>query len=143
MVCLANICRSPLAEGIVRHLINDRGLDWEVASAGTGNWHVGMPADRRSIAIARSYGYDISNQRARHFNAQMFAEFDHILVMDKNNLRDVLKLASTEEQRKKVRLFLTNEDEVTDPYFDDQLFDPVLRVIERRANELIDELIRG
>lgn len=140
MVCLGNICRSPLAEGIVRHLIADEKLDWEVASAGTGNWHVGQPADKRGIAIAKSYGYDISKQRAQHFNQQMFDDYDHILVMDKNNLRDVLKLAATEEQRKKVRLFLTDDLEVTDPYYDDELFDPVFKVVESRAKKLMVEL---
>lgn len=140
MVCLGNICRSPLAEGIVRHLANEQQLDWEIASAGTGNWHVGQPADKRSIAVAKKYGYDISKQRARHFNARMFEEFDHILVMDKNNLRDVLKLAGNAEYRKKVRLFLTEELEVTDPYFDDLLFDPVFQTIEMRAKKLIEEL---
>lgn len=140
MVCLGNICRSPLAEGIVRQLAVESGLNWEVASAGTGNWHVGQPADRRSIAVAKSYGYDISRQRAQHFNARMLEAYDHILVMDKNNLRDVLKLAINEEQRKKVRLFLTDELEVTDPYCDDQLFDPVFQTIEQRAKKLIEEL---
>lgn len=140
MVCLGNICRSPLAEGIVRHLAADAKLDWEVASAGTGNWHVGQPADKRGIAVAESYGYDISKQRARHFNQQMFDYYDHILVMDKNNLRDVLKLASNEEQRKKVKLFLTDDLEVTDPYYDDQLFDLVFKVVESRAKKLIAEL---
>ena len=140
MVCLGNICRSPLAEGIVRHLAEEKGLDWEVASAGTGNWHIGQPADRRSIAVAKSYGYDISKQRAQHFDRQMLEEYDHILVMDRNNLRDVLKLAVNEEQRKKVSLFLTDDLEVTDPYEDDQLFDPVLRTIEERAKKLINEL---
>jgi len=139
MVCLGNICRSPLAEGIVRHLAADAQLDWEVASAGTGNWHLGQPADKRSIAVARSYGYDISQQRAKHFNAAMFEDFDHILVMDKNNLRDVLKLAKNEDQRKKVRLFLTEEADVTDPYFDDQLFEPVFQTIEQRAKKLVEE----
>ena len=140
MVCLGNICRSPLAEGIVRHLVAEQHPDWEVASAGTGDWHVGQPADRRSIAVAKSYGYDISAQRARHFNTAMLEEYDHILVMDKNNLRDVLKFATTEEQRKKVRLFLTDESEVTDPYYDDNLFDPVVLTIEERAKKLIEEL---
>jgi len=140
MVCLGNICRSPLAEGIVRHLADTEQLDWEIASAGTGNWHIGQPADKRSIAIAKKYGYDISAQRAQHFNSQMFDDFDHILVMDKNNLRDILNLAATEEHRAKVRLFLTEELEVTDPYFDDQLFDPVFKTIEGRAKKLIEEL---
>ncbi|WP_442589802.1 low molecular weight protein-tyrosine-phosphatase [Pedobacter sp. AW31-3R] len=140
MVCLGNICRSPLAEGIVRHLAQEKKLDWEIASAGTGNWHIGQPADKRSIAIAKTYGYDISAQRAQHFNVRMFDEYDHILVMDKNNLRDVLRLAANAEQRKKVRLFLTEESEVTDPYFDDLLFDPVFKTIELRAKKLIQEL---
>jgi len=140
MVCLGNICRSPLAEGIVRHLAAEKSLGWEVASAGTGNWHVGQPADKRSIAVAKSYGYDISKQRARHFDRQMLEEYDHVLVMDRNNLRDVLKLAVNEEQRKKISLFLTDDLEVTDPYYDDQLFDPVFKTIELRAKKLIDEL---
>lgn len=140
MVCLGNICRSPLAEGIVRQLAADDHLDWEIASAGIGNWHVGQPADRRSIAVAKSYGYDISRQRARHFSSSMLDEYDQILVMDKNNLRDVLKLASNDEQRKKVRLFLTENLDVTDPYYDDQLFDPVFLTIEQRAKKLVEEL---
>jgi protein-tyrosine phosphatase len=140
MVCLGNICRSPLAEGIVRHMIIAEGLDWEVASAGTGNWHVGQPADKRGIAVAKNYGYDISKQRAQHFNQQMLDEYDHILVMDKANLRDVLKMTTNEGQREKVRLFLTEDLEVTDPYFDDQLFDPVFKTVEERARQLIAEL---
>lgn len=140
MVCLGNICRSPLAEGILRRLADGENLGWKIASAGTGNWHVGQSADKRSIAIAKSYGYDISGQRAQHFNAQMLEDFDLILVMDKSNLRDVLSLTKNVEQRKKVRLFLTDDLEVTDPYFDDLLFDPVFKVIESRAKSLIDEL---
>ena len=140
MVCLGNICRSPLAEGIMRHLINEEGLDWGVASAGTGDWHVNQPADKRSIAVAKNFGYDISKQRAKHFNKNMFNEFDSILVMDRNNLKDVQRLATSEEQRKKVKLFLTDENEVTDPYFDNNLFEPVFLEIEARCKELIEEL---
>jgi protein-tyrosine phosphatase len=142
MVCLGNICRSPLAEGVMRHLINEEGLDWEVASAGTGDWHVNQPADKRSIAIAKNFGYDISTQRAKHFNKSMFNEFDSILVMDRNNLKDVQRLATSEEQCKKVKLFLTDENEVTDPYFDNNLFEPVFLEIEARCKELIEELKR-
>ncbi|WP_214227121.1 low molecular weight protein-tyrosine-phosphatase [Pedobacter sp. B4-66] len=140
MVCLGNICRSPLAEGIMRHLVNEQELGWEVASAGTGDWHVNQPADKRSIAVAKNFGYDISKQRARHFNKQMFDEFDSILVMDSNNLRDVQRLATGEEQRKKVKLFLPDENEVTDPYFDSNLFEPVFLEIEARCKQLIEEL---
>ncbi|MDR6785954.1 protein-tyrosine phosphatase [Pedobacter africanus] len=140
MVCLGNICRSPLAEGIMRQLLEEQGLNWEVTSAGTGDWHVNQPADRRSIAIARKFGYDISKQRARHFGKQMFDEADHILVMDRNNLRDVLKLAENAEQREKVKLFLSGDLEVTDPYYDDQLFEPVFLGIEERCRALIAEM---
>ncbi|ACU02389.1 low molecular weight protein-tyrosine-phosphatase [Pedobacter heparinus] len=140
MVCLGNICRSPLAEGIMRHLADEQQLGWEISSAGTGDWHVNQPADRRSIAVAKKFGYDISAQRARHFNAKMFDEFDHILVMDRQNLRDVLQLASNDRQRKKVRLFLTDDLEVTDPYYDDNLFEPVFLGIEERCKQLIKEI---
>ena len=139
MVCLGNICRSPLAEGIMRRLSDEQNLNWEISSAGTGDWHVNQPADKRSIAVARNFGYDISKQRARHFNERMFDEFDHILVMDRNNLKDVLKQASNDVQRDKVRLFLPGELEVTDPYFDDKLFEPVFLEIEQRCKQLIDE----
>ncbi|PST85180.1 protein tyrosine phosphatase [Pedobacter yulinensis] len=137
MVCLGNICRSPLAEGIMRHLVTEEGLDWEIASAGTGNWHVGEPPDARSVAVARQYGYDISRQCARHFNRQMFAAYDHILVMDQSNLRDVLALAKSAEERQKVRLFLDAEAEVRDPWYDNALFEPVLLEIEARCKDWI------
>src|SRR5687768_14815965 len=89
MISLFNICRSPLAEGIMRHLVNEEKLTWEVASAGTGNWHIGKAPDHRSIAAAKANGYDISSQRAQQFNHSMFAEYDLIFVMDRNNLNDV------------------------------------------------------
>nr|WP_233165609.1 low molecular weight protein-tyrosine-phosphatase [Pedobacter sp. ASV12] len=138
MVCLGNICRSPLAEGIMRHLVNEQHLDWQIASAGTGSWHVGQAPDSRSIAIAQNFGYDISAQRARHFNKAMFEQFDHILVMDRNNLKDVLALATTPAQRQKVKLFLDDE-EVADPYYDNALFEPVCAQVEKRCKELIEE----
>jgi len=140
MVCLGNICRSPLAHGILQHLADKENLGWEVHSAGTGNWHVGSPPDRRSVLAARSLGYDISTQRARHFSSTFFDEYDHILVMDKNNLKDVLALADTDEQRQKVKLFLVDEGEVTDPYYDNDLFEPVSLEVEQRCKELLKEL---
>lgn len=140
MVCLGNICRSPLAEGILRHLIKEQQLDWEVASAGTGNWHVGSAPDRRGIAVAKAYGYDISGQRARFFSSSMYDEYDHILVMDKNNYRDVMRKASTQAHRNKVKFFLADQGEVIDPYQYDHLFDPVFKEIEARCKRLITEL---
>lgn len=101
MVCLGNICRSPLAEGIMRHLADEQNLNWEIASAGTGNWHIGKAPDHRSISAARALGYDISKQRAQQFNHLMFIRYDLIFVMDRNNLADVQSLAKTDEERKK------------------------------------------
>lgn len=139
MVCLGNICRSPLAHGVMEHLVNERGLPWEIDSAGTGGWHVGQLPDSRSIAVAKKYGVDISTQVCRKFNPRDFENFDHILVMDMNNLRDVSTLAGNEAELRKVRLFL-KEGIVPDPYYDDDQFDEVYQMIEKRCIELIDEL---
>ncbi len=139
MVCLGNICRSPLAHGILQHLADQENLNWQIHSAGTGDWHVGNPPDHRSVAAAKNLGYDISTQRAMHFKASLFDEYDHILVMDKNNLKDVLELASTAAHQQKVRLFLPN-GEVTDPYYDNALFKPVSLEVEQRCKELLKEL---
>lgn len=140
MVCLGNICRSPLAHGIMKHLAEEAGLDWEVHSAGTGDWHVGDPPDRRAIAVAKQYGVDISRQRAQHFHAAMFDQYDHIFVMDRSNYQNVLRLANSEEHRAKVRLFL-GDDEVPDPYYDNAMFDPVYTMVRARCQTLVDELM--
>ena len=139
MVCLGNICRSPLAHGVLQDLVNKNNLDWQVDSAGTGDWHVGQSPDRRSIAIAKINGVDISSQRAMHFKKEFFDQYDHILVMDQQNYKDVIALASTQAQKDKVSLFLP-DDFVPDPYFDDNLFSPVYQMIYKRCQELIEEL---
>lgn len=138
MVCLGNICRSPLAHGIMQALIDRHGLDWQVDSAGTGNWHVGQAPDRRSIQVAKKYNVDISKQKAQWFRSHLFDEFDRIVVMDRQNYRDVIALADGEEQRRKVSLFL-DEDEVPDPYYDNALFEPVYEMIAQRAEILLDQ----
>ena len=139
MVCLGNICRSPLAHGVLEHLVKEKNLTWEIDSAGTANWHIGEQPDRRSIAVARKYGVDISNQSCRQFQSDDFEKFDHILVMDQNNLSDVISLAQSDADFGKVRLFLKNGI-VPDPYHDDNQFDPVYQMIEKRCLELIEEL---
>lgn len=139
MVCLGNICRSPLAHGILEHLAAQKGLDWQIDSAGTGDWHTGEAPDKRAIAVASKHGVDIANQKAQWFEPHLFDTYDHILVMDNKNLKDVLAQAKSDVDRKKVRLFLPN-NEVTDPYFDSNLFEPVYQVIEQRCQELIREL---
>ena len=139
MVCLGNICRSPLAHGILDHMAKEKNLNWQIDSAGTGNWHIGEQPDRRSIAVAKKYGVDISTQSCRQFLSNDFENFDLILVMDQNNLSDVISLATTDADFSKVRLFLKN-GVVPDPYHDDKQFDPVYQMIEKRCLELIEEL---
>ena len=139
MVCLGNICRSPLAHGILEHLVKEKNLNWEIDSAGTGNWHIGEKPDRRSIAVAQKYGVDITNQSCRQFDITDFEKYDHILTMDQNNLSDVISLANGEEGVEKVRLFLKNGI-VPDPYYDDNQFEPVYLMIEKRCKEIITEL---
>ena len=106
MVCLGNICRSPLAEGIMRQKIEDHNLDWVVDSSGTGNWHVGKAPDSRSIAVADKYGIDISRQRARQFKGHDLDQYDLILTMDSSNYRNVLRLSSNKNHEKKVKLIM-------------------------------------
>ena len=138
MVCLGNICRSPLAHGILEKLAFEKGLHWEVDSAGTGGWHVGAPPDHRSVAVAKNYGVDISGQCCRQFEIDDFDRYDHIFVMDYNNLNDVKTLARNDDDHKKVSLLLKN-DVVPDPYYDDMQFDPVYKMVEKRCREIIEE----
>src|SRR3569833_2893976 len=129
MVCLGNICRSPLAHGIMDHLAAAQGLDWEVDSAGTGNWHVGEGPDRRSTRTAREHGIDISGQVCRLFKISDFDHYDHIFVMDWIYFNDILSMARNDEDRKKVKLLLGDKI-VPDPYYDDAQFEPVFGMIE-------------
>jgi len=115
MVCLGNICRSPLAEGVMQHLADRHSLDWQIDSAGIGGWHVGEGPDRRSVRAARNNGIDISKQVCRKFRQRDFDEFDYIFVMDKSNYADVLAMAPNELSAAKVRLLL-GDKEVPDPY---------------------------
>lgn len=120
MVCLGNICRSPLAEGILQSkLPRDRFV---VDSAGTGDWHIGRQPDSRSIAVAKSNGLDISRQRGRLFTVTDFETNDYIFVMDNSNYKDVMRLAPNAEAKSKVSLILNElfpgeNVDVPDPYF--------------------------
>ena len=121
-VCLGNICRSPLAEGIMLHLNEKHELGWTIDSAGTANYHVGEAPDRRTIANAKKNGVDLSALRARQFKTEDFRHFDKIFVMDKSNLSNVTALAKTEDDLKKVDLLLNiskpnTDSEVPDPYY--------------------------
>lgn len=142
MVCLGNICRSPVAEGVMQHLAEEAGLDWEVDSAGTGSWHIGEGPDRRSTRAARNHGIDISKQVCRQFKTSDFDEFDHIFVMDKNNLTDVISLARNDQDIQKVKLLL-GDKVVPDPYYDDNQFEPVFELIEGGCKDIIRRLTKG
>ena len=138
MVCLGNICRSPLAEGVLRHLSEQEGLGWEIDSAGTGDWHVGHPPDPRSVQVARRNGIDISKLRGRQFSVQDFDDFDRIFVMDLNNYRDVLRKARSDADREKVQLLLEHQQPVPDPWYDDALFDPVYNLISDACQRIVN-----
>jgi protein-tyrosine phosphatase len=139
MVCLGNICRSPLAEGIMQHLLDEQQLGWSVDSAGTGGWHVGEAPDRRSVQVAREHGIDINKQMCRKFSASDFADFDHIFVMDNNNLQDVLDMAPDGLSAEKVKLLL-GDKEVPDPYYDNNQFEPVFELIESGCKNIVEKL---
>lgn len=146
MVCLGNICRSPLAHGILSHKASIANLPIRVDSAGTGSWHVGSAPDPRSIATAKKYGIDISRQKARQFNTHDFNEFDHIYVMDKSNLTDVLRLASTKEDSQKVELILKQLESpevlsVPDPYYGgEQGFEHVYHLLDKACQQIINNI---
>ncbi|MDX1478835.1 MAG: low molecular weight protein-tyrosine-phosphatase [Saprospiraceae bacterium] len=140
MVCLGNICRSPMAEGILKHLAAEHDLDWTVDSAGTSRWHLGEPPDRRAIRTCQAHGIDISDQRARQFSPSDFAEYDLILTMDDSNYQDVLAKARTDAERERVRRltdYSTNGDQtVPDPYFDGR-FEDVYVLLREVCSDLI------
>ena len=122
MVCLGNICRSPLAEGILKKKIQENRLNVEVASTGFVPFHQGDPADRRAISTAAQFGVDLSKHRASLFTKKCFDEFDMIYVMDQANLNDVYSLARNDDDRKKVdfimnELFPGENKIVPDPYY--------------------------
>lgn len=144
MVCLGNICRSPLAEGILRHKSEEKGLDWQIDSAGTGSWHVDEPPDSRSVAVARKYKIDISGQRARQLKKIDLDRFDLIFAMDSSNYQNILRLASTKAQKNKVKLIMNevtpaHNQAVPDPYWDDNGFEKVYQMLEEAAEKIVEK----
>jgi len=123
MVCLGNICRSPLAQGILEHKVSQRKLGWEIDSAGTSAYHIGNPPDLRSIKIASDHNIDISSQQARQIISKDLEVYDHILVMDSTNYQNVKALISDESQAGKINHILNyvypeQNRAVPDPYYD-------------------------
>jgi protein-tyrosine phosphatase len=145
MVCLGNICRSPLAEGIMRSKLSNNFI---VDSAGTGGWHAGELPDKRSIATAKNKGLDITNQRARQFKISDFESFDYIYVMDNSNYKDVIALAPNEEAKSKVKLILNEifpgeNVDVPDPYYGGQDgFENVFNMLNEACDVIAGKLKR-
>ncbi|MCI5080674.1 MAG: low molecular weight phosphotyrosine protein phosphatase [Saprospiraceae bacterium] len=142
MVCLGNICRSPLAEGILKQKIQEKQLDWEVDSAGTSGWHEGELPDQRSIAVAKNHGISILDQRSRPLNTSDLEEFDLILAMDHSNYQNIKKLAKDSRLEEKIDLimnFAPNEEgtAVPDPYWNDNGFEQVYQMLDRACEGLI------
>ena len=146
-VCLGNICRSPLAEGVFRSVLAERGMedDFLIDSAGMGDWHAGQAPDHRAIAVARTNGLDISAQQARAITEADFERFDLILGMDRKNIRELKEIAP-DAFRDKIQLFLDyagGTGEVPDPYFGDAAgFAEVYRMI-RVASEALAAKLAG
>ena len=139
MVCLGNICRSPIAHGVMDYLVKKEGLDWEIDSAGTGSYHIGHQPDLRSIAVAKKRGINISAHKARKFIPADFKRFDQIFVMDNNNYSAVVSLTDEAKERAKVKLFIPDAA-IQDPYFDDALFEPVFDQIATQCEQLLQLL---
>lgn len=144
MVCLGNICRSPLAEGILKSKLSSESFI--VDSAGTAGYHVGELPDGRSIEVARKYGIDITNQRSRKFTKADFDKFDMIFAMDQNNYADIVALSENEEQHEKVKMILNElyPDEnrsVPDPYYGgDQGFENVYKMLDEACEIIASKL---
>ena len=148
LVCLGNICRSPMAEGILRDMIRKQGLDWSTDSAGTGDYHVGEQPDKRAMKAMLDHDIDISDLRARQLHASDFEAFDVLLAMDANNLQNMRRLAPSKEHAMKARLMMDHAPdhalrEVPDPYFGgDEGFEEVYQMLTIACANLIDDVKR-
>lgn len=144
MVCLGNICRSPMAEGLLRDKVDLEKVT--VDSAGTGDYHIGNPPDERMIATAKNHNVDITNLQARQFTSEDFDRFDHIFVMDISNYQNVIKLARSAEDKEKVELILNRikpgqDQEVPDPYHGgDEGFEHVYDLLNQSTDAIVKEL---
>lgn len=143
MVCLGNICRSPIAEGVMQQLSIEAGLDWEISSAGTNGYHTGEAPHKYSQKICKGYGYDISRQRAARFKASDFDAYDCIYVMADDVYRDVQKLARNPADMQKVVFFLEalhpgERREVPDPWYgNEDGYEPVYQLIKEGAQAIL------
>ena len=146
MVCLGNICRSPIAHGILEKKAAENQLNIIVDSAGTGSWHINKSPDIRSIEVAKSHGIDISKQKARQFNVMDFEKFDIIYVMDKSNFNTINGLDIEKKYSKKIKLILNEiypnkNNDVPDPYYGEENgFEVVYNLLEKVSDKIIQQL---
>ncbi len=145
MVCHGNICRSPLAEGILQYKAGKAKLDWEVDSAGTANYHVGEPAHQLSQKVARMNGIDISHERCRQFRKEDMLEFDRVYVMDLDNYADVKRMSRELWNEEKTKLILNElypgEDlEVPDPWYGtEKNYREVFAMLDKVCDRIIEK----
>jgi protein-tyrosine phosphatase len=147
MVCLGNICRSPLAEGIFREKVKAAGLQWEIDSAGTSGWHEGELPDRRSIEVARQFDLDITDQRSRPVRSLDFQEFDYIFAMDASNLKNLQEMARSTTSSARIHRMLEfagypHQQDVPDPYWDDDGFRAVYLMLDKASDLLLEKLFQ-
>jgi protein-tyrosine phosphatase len=145
MVCLGNICRSPLADALLRKKIANKGLDVEVDSAGTSSFHIGHQPDERTQENAKKHNLDMSFLRARQFVKSDFQVFDQIYVMDRSNAYNVLEFAENDDERNKVKLILDvlsdKTKEVPDPYYGGETgFENVYNLLDRATDEILNQI---
>lgn len=149
-VCTGNICRSPMAEHVLRKYVADEGLDAVVDSSGTGGWHVGDPADHRTVRALQRHGFS-SEHAARKFQRGWFEDYDLVIALDEGHLRELRALARDERDHGKVRLLRSFDPaavapdlDVPDPYYDDdEAFEHVMELIERAVPGILEEVRRG
>ena len=149
-VCTGNICRSPMAEHVLRKSIEDEGLEATVDSSGTGGWHVGDQADHRTVRTLQRHGYTFDHT-ARKFQRGWFDDYDLVIALDADHLHELRAMARDEEDRDKIRLLRSFDPtasgpdlDVPDPYYaDDEAFEYVMELIERAVPGILDEIRRG
>ena len=144
MVCLGNICRSPLAEGILRSKVNPEKIF--IDSAGTAAYHIGEPPDPRSISVVLKYGIDLRSQKARKLILRDFMKFDRIYAMDEHNYQKIISLAQNDDDKKKVKMILNEVTpaqnlSVPDPYYGgDQGFEEVYQMLDKACEAIANRL---
>lgn len=147
MVCLGNICRSPLAEGILSKHLKSLHLPHQIDSAGTINFHAGSFPDPRSIQVAADHGIDISQLSARQVSIHDLEKFDFIFAMDRNNYKDLVSM-STREQQKRIHLFLEyaglGQQDVPDPYYGNKKhFEEVFELLDKASGRVSSKLLKN